>query len=116
MEKQITINARKKATSRGTPFYTYSANINGKWFQIKFNKSAGNRPEASGVYVFTVDTNDLSIAKGKFYNGRDGKQHQENDTLWIAKYTAASKLTDEQLRKRDSDEIGRIFGDDALPF
>lgn len=116
MEKQITINARKKTTSRGTAFFTYSSFINGKWYQIKFNKSAGERPEASGVYLFTVDTGDLSIAKGKQYTDRSGCARIENDTIWIAKYIDASKMSDEQLRKRDIDAINKIFGDEGLPF
>lgn len=116
MEKIITINARKQTTSRGSAFYKYSTNINGKWYQVKFNKSAGNRPEASGVYNFKVDTSDLSIANGKYYTDRNGEQRQENDTIWISKYIAVQKITDEELRRRDAAKIEQMFGDESLPF
>lgn len=116
MERQITIIARKQVTSRGASFYKFSAHINGYWYQIRFKKSAGSRPEASGVYSLTADADDFSVSHGKIYTGRDGKQHQENDIIWIAKYTALTRISDEELRKRDRAEIDRIFGDDSLPF
>lgn len=116
MEKKLIINARKALTSRGQVFYKYSTNINGTWYKIAFNKSAGARPEQSGVYEFTVDTQNLSIATGKTYIAKDGIEKRENDTIWIASYSSARKFTDEELRQRDQSKINAIFGNDSLPF
>lgn len=111
MEKKITINVRKATTTRGQSFYKTSALINGVWFKVAFNKSAGARPEQAGIYELTVDTLDLSISAGKCYTAKDGTTRQENDTLWVAKYTELRKLSSEELRQRDEAKISSIFGD-----
>lgn len=110
MEKKITLVARKATTSRGQVFYKTSANINGTWYKISFNKSAGARPEQSGIYELIVDTQDLSIAEGKSYTDKNGAERRENDTLWIARYAALKKLSNTELRNREQSKIDAIFG------
>lgn len=111
MEKKITINVRKATTTRGQSFYKTSTCINGVWYKVAFNKSAGARPEQAGIYELAVDTLDLSVSAGKYYTTKDGEPKQENDTLWVAKYTELRKLSSEELRQRDQAKIDSIFGD-----
>lgn len=110
MEKKITLVARKATTSRGQVFYKTSANVNGTWYKVSFNKSAGARPEQSGIYEVIVDPQDVSIAEGKPYTDKNGVERLGNDTLWIARYVALNKVSNEELRRREQAKVDAIFG------
>lgn len=110
MEKKITVVARKATTSRGQVFYKTSANINGTWYKISFNKSAGARPDQPGIYEMIVDPQDISIAEGKTYTDKNGAERRENDNLWIARYVSLNKVSSEELRRREQTKVDAIFG------
>lgn len=117
MEKTLTISAKRISTKNGNSFLKFSTQINGVWYRVKFNKSAGAQPDVAGRYEFVVDTSALSIQKGHTFTGKDGNPMQENDTIWIKKYNSARKYTTEELMKEQIASVAAIFGDEEqLPF
>lgn len=117
MEKTLTISAKRITTKNGNAFLKFSTQINGVWYRVKFNKSAGAQPDKAGRYEFKVDTSALSIQKGSLFTGKDGTPMQENDTIWIKHYNSARRFTEEELEKEQATSIAAIFGEEEqLPF
>lgn len=91
-------------------FIVSSANINGVWYKIKFNKQCEISPKIRGLYDLTISFDDCSVEKGKSYIGNDGEMHQSLDTIWVRKVENLRRYTDEEMRDRNRDKMSAIFG------
>lgn len=112
MLKTIRIYGKDKTVEKdGTTlkFVTFSYTKDGETFyQVKFNQDCENVPKKSGYWLVTVDTEDVSIQKGKV----NSNGNKNNDILWIA--NIAKKEKDEayeaEVAKRKAEKIEEVLG------
>lgn len=92
-------------------FIAGSAEINGKWYKIKFTKDCERAPKSRGLYDITVSVDEVSLEKGGTYINKNGEVLSENDTLWIRKIADIYKYTDEDLRRENRMKLEGVFGE-----
>lgn len=92
-------------------FIACSAEINGKWYKIKFVKQCLGAPVAKGLYELTIDFDTCSLEKGKKVKNKDGEEFLTNDIIWIKEIVSIHKYTEEQLRDSNRVKMKDIFGD-----
>ena len=84
MEKTIRIFGKEKTVEnegKKNIFVSFSYTKDGEtFFQVKFNQECENVPKKAGYWKITVDTEDVSIQKGKI--NKNGNKN--NDILWIS--------------------------------
>lgn len=102
-------------------FPASSAEINGKWFKIKFTKDCDGAPRTRGLYDLTIDFDECSIEKGKMYTTSNGEQKKSNDTIWVRHIVGLRKYSEEELKKANRMAMENVFGSetvdpDNLPF
>lgn len=115
--RKITLHAQEVKKDKQS-FVACSAEINKKWFKIKFTKSCNNAPKTSGLYELTIDFDNCSIEKGKPFTTKSGRKGVANDIIWVREITAIRKYTDEELRAANRIGMSAIFdgNDEELPF
>lgn len=114
--RKITLHAQEVRKDKQS-FITCSAEINKKWFKIKFTKECENAPKERGLYELTIDFDDCSIEKGKPFTSKAGRKGVANDTIWVRKITAIRKFTDEELKASNRIDMSAIFdNNDVLPM
>lgn len=91
-------------------FIASSAEINGKWYKIKFTKECGNAPRAKGLYELTINFDDCSLENGKPYTTNSGKKGISIDTIWVRKITEIRQFTEEELKAENRVALGNVFG------
>lgn len=106
--RTITISAQEIKKDKQT-FIACSAQINGKWYKIKFTKDCERNPKTKGRYYLTINFDDCSFEAGKPYK-KDGKERKSNDIIWVRKITDIKKYTDEELAEENRAEMASIFG------
>ncbi len=92
-------------------FISCSAEINGKWYKIKFTKAVTDAPRDRGLYDLTIDFDECSIEQGKQYTNKNGKKGRENDTIWVKHIVGIRKVTDEELKAINREKMSAIFGE-----
>lgn len=102
-------------------FPACSAEINGKWYKIKFTQTCVNAPREKGLYHLTIDFDRCSVELGKRYTNSRGEQGIANDTIWVREIVQISKFTEEELKAQNRMAMRNIFGggnnaDNDLPF
>lgn len=115
--RKITLHSQEVRKDKQT-FIASSAEINKKWFKIKFTKDCTNAPKTKGLYELTIDFDNCSIERGKQYTSKNGKKGIANDTIWVREITAIRKFTDEELKAANRIGMSAIFDgtDEELPF
>lgn len=92
-------------------FIASSAEINGKWYKIKFTKECDGAPKTRGIYALTIDFDECSVEKGKAYTNQHGKKGVSNDIIWVRHIVGIRKYTDEELREANRMAMNSIFGE-----
>lgn len=91
-------------------FIASSAEINKKWYKIKFTKECVDVPRTKGLYELTIDFDECSIEKGKQYVNSAGKKGIANDTIWVRHIVAIRKYSDEELKAANRIAMIELFG------
>lgn len=91
-------------------FIVSSAEINGRWYKIKFTKSCVDVPRERGLYRLTIDFDDCSLEVGKTITNKAGKKFTENDTIWVRHVVGLEKFTDEEIKARNREALSKAFG------
>lgn len=107
--RKITIHSQEIRKDKQT-FVASSAEINKKWYKIKFTKECVDSPKTKGLYELTIDFDDCSIEKGKPYTNNAGKKGISNDTIWVRNIVGIRKYSDEELKAENRNEMSAVFG------
>lgn len=100
-------------------FIASSAEINGKWYKIKFTKDCERAPKKKGIYKLKIDFDKCSVEKGKVYVNSKGKEGISNDVIWVREIVEIRRLTDEEYAERNRKDLYDVFGydvDDDIPL
>lgn len=92
-------------------FIASSAEINGKWYKIKFTKECDGSPKTRGIYDLTIDFDECSIEIGKRYTNSKGKSGVSNDIIWVRHIVGLRQYTEDELKAANRMAMGNIFGD-----
>ena len=92
-------------------FIASSAEINGKWYKIKFTKECNDMPRVRGLYELVIDFDDCSVEKGKPYTNSKGKQAIANDTIWVRHIVGLRMHTEEELKAANRAAMNELFGE-----
>lgn len=92
-------------------FIACTANINNRWYKIKFNKDCNEWAKEKGIYELVVDIDNISMERGKEIENSKGKKVMQNDTLWIKSVISLTHYTEEQMRERNRVTMNSVFGD-----
>lgn len=106
MIKTIMFYAKRYQSGKNQEYYRYTSEIGGKWYNIKFARSAGKAPDKSGIYELTVGSTQTFLAPPKEYTDKAGVKRQSNPTIWVRSYTMLADVTESH---RDNSEIEEIF-------
>lgn len=90
-------------------FIASSAEINGRWYKIKFTKECNLTPKVKGLYDLTINFDDCSVENGKMYRRSDGTNGVTNDTIWVKRVLELRQYTDEELKAVNRIALGNIF-------
>ena len=104
--RTITLHSQEVKKEKQT-FIASSAEINGKWYKIKFTQDCEGAPKKRGLYDLTIDFDNCSIEAGKRYTNSKGKSGVANDTIWVG----LRQYTEEELKAANRMAMGNIFGD-----
>ena len=110
MTQKFVLHAKEVKKDKQT-FIAGSAEINGKWYKIKFTKECERAPKTNGLYDITVSVDEVSLEKGGTYINKDGEVLKENDILWVRKIADIYKYTDEDLRRENRMKLEGVFGE-----
>lgn len=115
--RKITLHAQEVKKDKQS-FIACSAEINKKWYKIKFTKDCANAPKEKGLYELTIDFDDCSIEKGKPFTSKSGRKGVANDNIWVRKITAIRRFTEEELKAANRIGMSALFDGTAeeLPF
>lgn len=105
----ITIHSQEIKKDKQS-FIASSAEINGKWYKIKFTKDCNLTPKVKGLYDLTINFDDCSVENGKVYRRTDGTTGVANDTIWVQRVIELREYTDEELKAVNRYALGNIFG------
>ena len=108
--RTITLHSQEVKKEKQT-FIASSAEINGKWYKIKFTKYCEGAPKTRGLYELTIDFDECSIEVGKRYTNSKGKSGVSNDIIWVRSIVGIRKYTEEELKHENRMAMGYIFGD-----
>lgn len=98
-------------------FISSSAEINKKWYKIKFVNGCNEVPSTKGIYEITFDTKNASLEKGKPYTTKNGKKGIDNPTIWIKKIIKNRPYTEEDYDRENEEVFSEVFGtSDENPF
>lgn len=113
MENTVrTIVLHSKEVKNGEQkFISSSAEINGKWYKIKFTKDCDGIPEVRGLYELTIDFDECSIEAGRKFTNKRGRDGVENDTIWVNHIVGLRQYTEEELKALNRTSMLAIFGD-----
>lgn len=110
----------QEVKSEKNSFIASSAEINGKWYKVKFTKDCEKAPKKKGIYKLKIDFDKCSVEKGKVYVNSKGKEGISNDVIWVREIVEIRKLTDAEYAERNRKDLYEVFGynndDDDLPF
>lgn len=116
MEQTIKVSGRE-VSNGNQKFISCSAEINKKWYKIKFVTGCNDVPSAKGIYEVTFDTKNASIEKGKPFTTKNGKKGIDNPTIWIKKVIKNRPYTEEDYDRENEEAFGEVFGtNEELPF
>lgn len=108
--RQITIHSQEIRKDKQS-FIASSAEINKKWYKIKFTKECIDAPKTKGLYELTIDFDECSIERGKHYTSSSGKKGISIDTIWVRHIVGIRKYSDEELKAANRLEMSEIFGE-----
>lgn len=92
-------------------FIANSAEINKKWYKIKFTKDCITVPKTKGLYEVTIDFDECSIEKGKPYTKANGEKGLDQDTIWIRHIVDIHQYTDGDLKAANRMAMSAVFGE-----
>lgn len=110
--RTIKIHAQEVQKSKKEKFIACSAEINGKWYKVKFVKGVADAPAENGIYDLTIDIDACSFEKGKYYQNSYGEQKRANDIIWVRNIVALRKHTEEELKEENRAVFGEIFDEE----
>lgn len=127
MRKTVTFTVKAKEVTKGRQkFISASAKINGKWYNVKFNRTCSKIIEEEGYYDITVMTQDINIAEGESYKDSCGNIKKSNDTIWVREIAKIVGSDAEEISREHEEnrkkKICEVFGwedvteDNELPF
>lgn len=90
-------------------FIACSAEINHKWYKIKFTKECEHTPKVKGLYEMTINFDDCSVEKGKPFIKKDGTEAIANSSIWVRKISNIRKITEEELKIANRKVMSEIF-------
>lgn len=108
--RKITIHSQEVRKDKQT-FIASSAEINKKWYKIKFTKECVDAPKTKGLYELTIDFDECSIEKGRPYTNSSGKKGVANDTIWVRHIVGIRKYTEEELKTANRMAMSSLFGE-----
>lgn len=108
--RNITIHAQEIKKDKQS-FIACSAEINKKWFKVKFTKECAEAPRTKGLYELTIDFDECSVEKGKAYTTNNGKKGVANDVIWVRHIVGIRKYTEEELRAANRSAMAELFGE-----
>lgn len=108
--RKITIHSQEVRKDKQT-FIASSAEINKKWYKIKFVKGCAGAPIEKGLYELIIDFDECSIEKGKPYTNNAGKKGVSNDTIWVRSIAGIRKYTEDEMKEANRDAMCAVFGD-----
>ena len=91
-------------------FIVSSANINGVWYKVKFNKKCEISPKERGLYDLTINFDDCSVEHGKSYINNNGEYAVGMDTIWVRRVENLRRYTDDEMKDRNREKMSAIFG------
>lgn len=100
----------QKVENGNQSFIACSAEIRGRWFKIKFNKTCEGAPTERGLYDLTFNFDDCSVENGRIYTRNNGDTGISNDTIWIKKIIELRKYSETELAEMNRANMCRIFG------
>lgn len=109
-QRQILVHAQEVKLDN-KKFITCSAEINKKWYKIKFTQDCEGAPKKRGLYDLIIDFDDCSIERGKQYTRKDGTIGINSDTIWVRKIVNNHQWSDDELTEANRVMLQNIFGD-----
>ena len=91
-------------------FIASTAEINGKWYKIKFTKDCEKSPKVKGLYELTINFDDCSLERGKPYTNKEGKKGISSDVIWVRKITEIRQYTEDELKEANRIAMANVFG------
>lgn len=110
--QKLTIYAKEIKLGDGKSFVAFTTLVKTKWFKVKFTRNCLTTPKEKGMYHMTINIDDVSIEKEKFYTDKNGVKKKGNPTIWINKVVELSKYTEEELKQIREAKLESVFGDD----
>lgn len=108
-----TINVyAREINSNGRMFVTCTANINNRWYKVKFKRGVANNPTVRGLYKMTIDVDDCSIEKGSKYTDKNGKTAVGNPTIWVGAIKSIEQYGDDYFKEKNREKFAEIFGNE----
>lgn len=107
--RTITLHAQEVKKDKQT-FIACSAEINKKWYKIKFTRECNDSPKIKGLYELVIDFDNCSVEKGKPYTNSKGKQAIANDVIWVRHIVGIRMHTEEELRAANRMAMSELFG------
>lgn len=108
--RHITIHAQEVKKDKQC-FVACSAEINGKWYKIKFTKDAVEAPKIKGLYELVIDFDECSVERGKSYVKNDGTIGIANDTIWVRHIVGIRAYSVDELKAKNRAAMNEIFGE-----
>ncbi len=91
-------------------FVAASAEINGKWYKIKFTQNCEGIPKKKGLYELTFNVDNCSVEHGKLYTTKDGETKTANDVIWVKEIVKLREFTKEELEELNRLVFKEVFG------
>lgn len=108
--RTITIHAKEIRKDKQV-FIACSAEINKKWYKIKFTQDCVNPPRKKGLYELTIDFDKCSLEKGKHYTNSAGTTGISNDVIWVRHIVGIRAYTEDELKALNRMAFSGVFGD-----
>lgn len=108
--RTITLHAQEVKKEKQC-FIVCSTEINGIWYKVKFTKECEGAPKKKGLYDLTIDFDECSVEKGKWYPNKDGVNVKSNDIIWVRSIAGLRMYTDDDLKQSNRVAMAAIFGE-----
>lgn len=93
-------------------FISCQAEINGKWYKIKFRQDCEKAPKKRGLYNITIDLNMCSVERGQLYTNAMGDRVRGTSTIWVGEIEEITPWTDEMYKAKAMNDLSEVFGDE----
>lgn len=111
MARMFVVSA-KEITQGKQKFIVCNTNVYGTWYKFKFTKECEKQPKKQGLYDISVESDNMSVQRGKPFTTKNGQVKEGNDIIWVRAIKSIRQYTEEELAQRNRDKLNEIFGEE----